>query len=136
MVAPNGDTVGLVAPNGDTVGFDWLVASKREEVGCDCPVVPNGKAFCWVWPAALNGDGAGCDCPVFPKGDTVGAVVVWTGVVVDVGPVAGVGEPKNENLGVLSAGLGGSKPEVVVLVGVLVVAAPGGLNVKADFVVL
>lgn len=49
-------------------------------------------------------------------------------------PVDGVGclNP-NENLGALSAGLGGSEAEVVV---VLVVAVPEGLRVEAGFVVL
>ena len=52
--------------------------------------------------------------------------------MVDNEPVAGVGgfENPNENLGALSAGLGGSEAEVVVVV----VVAPGGLEMEAGFI--
>jgi hypothetical protein len=51
-------------------------------------------------------------------------------VVVELG--AGMGELKNENLGLLSAGLGGSEPDVVLVVAVV---ALEGLKVKTGFVV-
>lgn len=58
-------------------------------------------------------------------------MVCWTGVVVGVELVAGVGAGLNPNvnLGVLSAGLGGSEAEVVVV-------AAAVLKVDAGFVVV
>lgn len=85
---------------------------------CVCPVVPNG-------------DGVGCGCPVFPNCGTTRVVPDWTGVIVEVEPVPGCLNPK-ENLGVLSAGLGGSDARGVLVV----VVAPAGLRVEAGFVVL
>jgi hypothetical protein len=80
---------------------------------------------------APNGEGLGCDCPVFPNCDIVEVVVDCTGVV-DIVPVAGVDGfvNPNENLGVLSVGLGGSADEVAP-----VVVAVGGLKAEVGFIV-
>lgn len=73
----------------------------------------------------------GCDCPDFPNCGTVEVVVGCMGVV-DIVPVAGVDGlvNPNENLGALSAGLGGSVDEVV-----FVVIALGGLKAEIGFTV-
>lgn len=112
------------------VGFDCPV-TPNGGVGCDCPVFPNGEEVSWNWPVAPNGEGAGCDCPVFPNWDVVESVVVRPGLVADVVLVAGVDGfvNPNENLGVLSAGLGGSEAEVVLVV-------VGRLKARVGFVVL
>lgn len=61
-------------------------------------------------------------------------MVCWTGVVVGVEPVAEVGGGLNPNvnLGVLSAGLGGSEAEDVVVAAVVL----KGLRVGVGFVVV